>query len=248
MFDALLHGRVDTEGLNFEAHLADIEQLNATALSGGPDVTKISYAVLPLIAQRYRVLSSGSALGRGNGPLLVSSSQRDSLKGLSVAIPGVHTTANLLLEKLFPEMGPKIPMLFSDIAPAVQAGGYDAGVLIHEGRFTYRSLGLELVADLGLEWEARTGLPLPLGAIAVSRRLPLDLQKTLSRVLRRSIEYGFAHREASAEFVRSHARELSEEVIRQHIDLFVNDYSLELGPEGRRAVQELLNLKKEVFV
>lgn len=251
MFDALLHGRVDTEGLGFETKLADIEQLNAAAVAGRSDITKISYAALPRIMERYQVLDSGSALGRGNGPLLVSRRplRPAQLQGLKIAVPGLHTTANLLLERLFPGIGPRKPYLFSEIAPAVLRGECEAGVLIHEGRFTYRDQGLHMVADLGVEWERQTGLPLPLGAIAVSRELPLEIRQRVGRVLRRSIEYAFAHPEASAAFVREHAQELSAEVTRQHIELFVNRYSLSLGSEGRRAVMTLLNLNdQEVFV
>lgn len=251
MFDALLHGRIDTEGLSFETTLADIEQLNAAALEARSAITKISYAVLPQLAGHYQVLDSGSALGRGNGPLLVSRRPMlpDDLSGLSVAVPGLHTTANLLLTKLFPQTGERTPYLFSEIAPAILRGECQAGVLIHEGRFTYREQGLHLIADLGLLWERQTALPLPLGAIAVSRELPLELRQTIGRVLRRSIEYAFAHPEASAAFVHEHAQELSEEVTRKHIELFVNRYSLSLGEQGRRAVTTLLNLTdEEIFV
>lgn len=251
MFDALLHGRIDTEGLCFEATFADIEQLNDAVTRSQSDISKISYAVLPLIRNRYQVLDSGSALGRGNGPLLVGrhALRREDLQGLKIAVPGLHTTAHLLLKRLFPGIGSCSPHLFSDIAPIVARGDYKAGVLIHEGRFTYAKFGLQLIADLGLEWERVTALPLPLGAIVVSRNLEPELRKTVDRVLRRSIEYAFAHPEASAEFVRQHAQELDPEVTRQHIELFVNRYSLSLGDEGRRAVMTLLDIHdQEIFV
>ena len=256
MFDALLHGRVDTEGLAFDLHLADIEELNALALNGVADVTKCSYAVVPEIAAEYQILNSGSALGRGNGPLLVAREPLDKthLQGVTVAIPGERTTANLLLESLFPEIGSKCEMLFSDIIPAVVDGAVDAGVLIHEGRFVYREKGLSLVADLGMEWESRYGLPLPLGAIAVRRTLPDEVKRRVGRVLRRSVEYAFAHPDASRDFVKRHAQELDDSVIRQHIDLFVNPFSVDLGDEGRSAVVRLLAGKlpekqqKELFV
>ncbi len=251
MFDALLHGRIDTEGLRFEPTFADIEQLNAAVLHHHSDISKISYAVLPEILSDYQVLDSGSALGRGNGPLLVSRRplRREELQGMSIAVPGLHTTANLLLERLFPGIGPRHPHLFSEIAPLIAQGAYPAGVLIHEGRFTYRTLDLLPIADLGLEWERQTALPLPLGAIVVSRRLEPALRKTIDRILRRSIQYAFEHPEASADFVRQHAQELDEKVTRQHIDLFVNRYSLSLGKEGQQAVLQLLNLHdQEIFV
>ena len=242
MFDALLHGRIDTGGLEFEPYLADIEDLNSLALLGEADITKCSYAILPRIIEEYQVLNSGSALGRGNGPLLVSRlpvSKRD-LRGLTVAIPGELTTANLLLGSLFPDIGEKREMLFSDIIPAVAEGKADAGVLIHEGRFVYRRHGLSLVADLGLEWEKRYGLPLPLGAIAVKRDLSGAWKQRIDEVLRRSVEYAMDHPEASRDFIKHHAHELDEQVIRQHIALFVNPFSVDLGAEGKEAVVRLL--------
>lgn len=251
MFDALLHGRVDTEGLTFDLHLADIEELNRAALASEADVSKLSYALLPQVCGVYRVLSSGSALGRGNGPLLVAAQEMctEQLSGLRVAIPGRETTANLLLNKLFPQIGAKSEYLFSEVSEAVLSGVCAAGVLIHEGRFTYRERGLHLVADLGLEWEKQTNLPLPLGAIVVSRRLPVEVQRCVDRVLRRSVAYAMAHPAASADFVKQHAQELSDEVTSAHIALFVNDYSLDLGSVGRAAVVKLLGLTdEEVFV
>ncbi|MDR0954466.1 MAG: 1,4-dihydroxy-6-naphthoate synthase [Rikenellaceae bacterium] len=251
MFDALLHHRIDTEGLEFETHLADIEALNDSALQGVADITKCSYAVVPALLARYQILNSGSALGRGNGPLLVSRKPLDkqSLSGLRVAIPGERTTANLLLQKLFPEATDKQVMLFSDIIPAIARGEVDAGVLIHEGRFLYREKGLSLIADLGLEWEAHCGLPLPLGAIAVRRTLPEALKKRIDSLLSQSVRYAFSHPEASRAFVKQHAQELDDTVIQSHISLFVNDFSIDLGPEGRHAVTQLLGLSSpELFL
>ena len=253
MFDALVHGRVDTEGLEFEVKLSDIEELNREALEGTADVTKLSYAVVPEVLDRYKVLHSGSALGRGNGPLLVSRHKlwpEEMDSHVRVAIPGLHTTANRLLGVLFPEVVDRRVYLFSDVAEAVMSDACDAGVLIHEGRFTYPKLGLQCVADLGERWERLTGLPLPLGAIVVSRQLPEPIQRAVDRVLRRSIEYAMAHPAASADYVRRYARELSDEVTRQHIELFVNNFSVDLGDEGRRAVCRLLdrNDSEAIFV
>lgn len=254
IFDALLAGRIDTEGLEFDAAFADIEQLNNMALGDeGADVTKLSYAVLPDVTGAYKILNSGSALGRGNGPLLVARGDfleqtpegPESTRALRVAVPGLRTTANMLMSRLYPQITDKTPVLFSDVAALVARGDFDAGVLIHEGRFTYREKGLRLVADLGERWETATGLPLPLGAIAVSRRLNPDTQRRIDRVLRRSIEFAMANPLASADFVRSHAREMDENVIRSHIDLFVNEFSLDLGAEGRRAVRELTGVGGE---
>lgn len=249
MFDAMIHRRIDTEGLEFDLTMADIEQLNAAAIAGEADLSKLSYASVPLLGGRYRILRSGSALGRGNGPLLVSRHKiyPDELRDARVAIPGEHTTANRLLSLIYPEAADKRVYLFSDIADCVMSGECDAGVLIHEGRFTYREKGLRLVADLGLEWEKKTALPLPLGAIVASARLGPEVIRTADRVLRRSVEYAFAHPEASAAFVRSHAQEMSEDVTRSHIELFVNRHSIDLGDEGRRAVLRLLELKDETL-
>ena len=247
MFDAMIHRRIDTEGLEFEPTLCDIERLNAAAFRVSADITKLSYAVVPKVIDRYKILNSGSALGRGNGPLLVSRHKiyPDELRDARIAIPGEHTTANRLMDLLYPEAENKRAYLFSDIAEAVMSDECDAGVLIHEGRFTYRDKGLKLIADLGEEWEKRTMLPLPLGAIAVSRSLDQKTQRTIDRVLRRSIAFAFENPSASAGFVRQYARELSEDVVRRHIELFVNAYSLDLGEEGRRAVVRLLELENE---
>lgn len=367
MFEAIVNRRIDTRGIDFDVSFADIEQLNARAMAGGsgssntpggPDICKISYAALPAVYDRYALLDSGSALGHGNGPLLVC--RRDARiivptqtptpiptptptptvtsiasvapvgletpatpavpaipdiaavghealeaclstaalaphagqitpvisdprafplpAALSVAIPGIHTTANLLLRRLYPELTDRRPVLFSEIAPAVARGEFDAGVLIHEGRFTYRDHGLRLVADLGAEWEratassefpspqterdaqrgggdshglipdsryggdkapGKTALPLPLGAIVASRALPPEIRGEVEALIRRSIEYAFAHPQASREFVKSHAREMDDGVIESHISLFVNGNSLTLDPRARLAIRIL---------
>ncbi len=244
MFDALVNGRIDTRGLTFDVRYADIEELNRTAMQGGVDVSKISCAALPQVYDRYALLDSGSALGHGNGPLLVARPGVDvHLPGTRVVVPGFNTTANLLLRRIFPGLADQESLIFSRIARSVAAGVFDAGVLIHEGRFTYQDHGLVLVADLGAEWEAATGLPLPLGAIVASRALPEDVSTTVGELLRESIAYAFAHPEASREYVKSHAQEMDDSVIDSHIALFVNDYSLSLGDEGRRAVKELTGIE-----
>ena len=241
MFDGIVNGRVDCEGLEFDVEFHDIEVLNAGVLQALSDVSKISCAVLPAIAENYRLLDSGAALGRGNGPLLVRrKGEHTPLK--HIAVPGEHTTANALVARLFPEIEERTPMLFSEIAAAVERGDFDGGVLIHEGRFVYERRNLELVADLGLEWEARTQLPLPLGGIVIRRDLPEDVQQRVESVLRRSIEYAFEHPMLSREFVKQHAQELEDDVIDKHISLFVNDFSLSLGEEGRRAMTLLTGL------
>lgn len=243
MFDGIVNGRVDCEGLEFDVEFHDIEELNAGVINRQPDVSKISCAVLPAITENYRLLDSGAALGRGNGPLLVRrKGERGELK--HIAVPGVHTTANALVGRLFPEIEERTPMLFSEIAAAVERGEMDGGVLIHEGRFVYERRNLELVTDLGLEWEARTQLPLPLGGIVVKRDLSEEVQQRVERVLRRSIEYAFANPMVSREFVKQHAQELEDDVIDKHISLFVNDFSLTLGAEGRAAMEALTGLQE----
>ncbi len=242
MFDAMIHSRIDTEGLSFDVEFYDIEELNAGALAGGCDITKISTALLPALGSRYELLDSGSALGRGNGPLMVRR-KGDTAPIRRIAVPGLHTTADALVGRLFPEIGERVPMLFCDIAAAVERGEFDAGVLIHEGRFVYARRNLDLVADLGQEWERRTGLPLPLGSIVASTSLSGDMRRRIERVLARSIEYAFGHPAASREFVREHAQELDDDVIDRHIDLFVNDFSVSLSQQGRHAVEALTGMK-----
>ena len=239
MFDAIVNKRIDLEGYTFDVEYHDIEQLNERVLSGEAEVSKCSTALLGAVGESYRLLDSGSALGRGNGPLLVRR-KGDTTRIRRIAVPGLYTTANALVSRLFPEIEERVPMLFSEIAKAVEAAEFDAGVLIHEGRFVYERRNLELVADLGLEWERRVGLPLPLGSIIITRSLGEEVARDVERLIRRSIEYAFAHPELSREFIKSHAQELEDEVIDKHISLFVNDFSLTLGDEGRRAVEELV--------
>ena len=241
MFDAMVNNRIDCEGLQFDVEYHDIEELNDGVLRGEADVSKISCAVLPEIKDCYRLLDAGAALGRGNGPLLVRR-KGEQMPLRRIAVPGLHTTANMLIKRLFPHISHREPMLFSEIAEAVERGDFDGGVLIHEGRFVYHRRNLELVADLGEEWERQTSLPLPLGGIVAKRELPEEVVERVERVLRRSIEYAFEHRMASREYVKQHAQELEDEVIESHISLFVNDYSLSLGEEGRRAIELLTDV------
>lgn len=244
MFDAIINRRIDLDGFEFDVEYLDIEQLNQAALGRRADITKCSTAILPYIAEHYSLLDSGSALGRGNGPLLVRRAG-DTTEMRHIAVPGLYTTANSLISRLFPAITKRTPMLFSEIATAVEFGRFDAGVLIHEGRFVYQRRNLELVADLGLEWERRMQLPLPLGSIVAARDLGDDVVRRFDALLRRSIEYAFAHPEASREFIKAHAQELDDEVIDKHIALFVNDFSLSLGEEGRRAVEQLTGIQLE---
>lgn len=238
----MLHGLVDTEGVRYKVVFEDIETLNQRAIQGRADVIKASVAVARKID--YTLLDSGSALGHGNGPIVValnaSRPEENAPSSIRVAIPGINTTAALLFKRYFPQFPNLIPMPFHAIASAVQEGRADLGVLIHEGRFTFSDLGLSHVADLGELWERETRLPIPLGSIFASNRLDPDAIKKVERTIARSTLYARENREASADFVRSHARELSDEVLQNHIDFFVNDFTLSLGANGRQAIATIL--------
>jgi 1,4-dihydroxy-6-naphthoate synthase len=244
IIDAIVHRRIDLEGLEFDVRLDDVEALNQAAFAGQLDVTKLSYHAFAFCADRFVALNAGSALGRHCGPLLISKRQIDSDEvaggGLSIAIPGPYTTANFLLGFAFPAAANRTEMVFSDIEDAVLSGAVDAGVIIHENRFTYGAKGLLKIIDLGEHWEQQTGFPIPLGGIVASRALPADVIARVDRVFRRSVEFAFANPDASLPFVREHAQEMSEQVMYQHIRLYVNVYSIDLGIDGRRAVTLLL--------
>jgi 1,4-dihydroxy-6-naphthoate synthase len=243
MFDAIVHQRIDLEGLQFRIAMDDVETLNRRAFRGDIDVTKLSFHAFAHCADQFALLEAGSALGRGCGPLLIAKraiSQHEVAAGrLRIAIPGVYTTANFLLQLAFPAARDRTELVFSEIEAAVLDGRFDAGLIIHENRFTYEAKGLRKIVDLGEFWEQNTGAPIPLGGIAINRSLPREVQQAMSRVMRRSVEYAFANPEASRMFVRDHAQEMSEDVMRRHIELYVNDYSIDLGEEGRRAVELL---------
>lgn len=245
MFDAIVNHRIDLEGLTFTPHLADVEALNRETFAGTADVTKLSYHAYAYCRPNYALLTAGSALGRNCGPLLISarpiSPEQVRSGTLRIAIPGVYTTANFLLGLAFPEATDRTPLVFSDIEGALLDGRFDAGVIIHENRFTYQDKGLHRIADLGEFWEGETGTPIPLGAIAVRRSLPDDVKQAVNRVVRRSVEYAFAHRDASLPYVRAHAQEMSEAVMYKHIDLYVNAFSVDLGVEGTRAVTTMFD-------
>lgn len=246
IFDAMVHQKIDTEGLDFDVRLEDVETLNRLVLSGQPDISKISYGLLPLVIPNYRVLNAGSALGRSVGPLLISKNpvtDGDSdLQDKMVVLPGVHTTAHMLFSLAFPFAKKKIFLPFHEIENAVINGVADLGVIIHENRFTYAAKGLIKLADLGEIWEKNTGQPIPLGGIVMRRELDQGLMEKTDRVIRRSLEYAFAHYPALPDYVRDHAQEMDEKVMRQHIDLYVNDFSLSLGKEGRAAVWKMLEI------
>ena len=243
MFDAIVNQRIDLEGLDFSVRLADVEALNNAAFAGEADVTKLSYHAYAYCLADYVLLDAGSALGRNCGPLLISKreiSKPEVAAGtLRIAIPGKYTTANFLLGLAFPQAQNKAELVFSAIEGAVLDEQVDAGLIIHENRFTYQARGLKKIVDLGEYWESETGAPIPLGGIVIKRSLPDEIKDRVNRVLRRSVEYAFAHRTASLDYVRAHAQEMDEDVMYRHIDLYVNEYSVDLGVEGRRAVELL---------
>jgi len=245
MFDAIVSRRIDLEGLDFSIRMADVEALNQAAFAGAADVTKLSYHAFAYCTGSYVLLDAGSALGRNCGPLLISKrpiAAEDLASGtLRIAIPGKYTTANFLLGLAFPNARDKSEVVFSAIEAALLNEEFDAGLIIHENRFTYEAKGLKKIVDLGEFWEAKTGAPIPLGGIVIKRSLPDQVKHRVNRVLRRSVEYAFAHREASLPFVREHAQEMSDEVMYRHIDLYVNEYSVDLGADGRRAIELLFN-------
>jgi 5,8-dihydroxy-2-naphthoate synthase len=243
MFDGIVNRRIGLEGLDFSIRMADVEALNKAAFAGAADVTKLSYHAYAYCARDYVLLDAGSALGRNCGPLLVSkrpiSREEVAAGALTIAIPGKYTTANFLLGLAFPGAQDKTELVFSDIESALLEERFDAGLIIHENRFTYADKGLMKIIDLGEFWEAETGAPIPLGGIGIRRSVPDEVKRAVNRVLRRSVEYAFAHRTASLPFVREHAQEMSEDVMYKHIDTYVNEYSVDLGMEGRRAVELL---------
>lgn len=247
IFEAMVHGRVDTEGLEFNWFLADVEELNRRAIEGSVDITKMSFHAYARAAAGYLILDSGSALGRNNGPLVVSRRKiwPDELDDALIAIPGRFTTANLYFSIFWPRATRKREYLFSDIPEAVLSGKADAGLIIHETRFTYRKMGLSLIADTGAMWEDMTGLPVPLGGIVVNRNLEQSTAEKVNRAIRRSIEYARSNPRESVSFIRRHALETEEEVTREHIKLYVNDFSLSLGEEGRKAIERLFSMARE---
>ena len=247
IFDAMVHGRIDTEGLEFDYFLTDVEDLNKKAFTSDVDITKISYHAYAYVAQNYLILDAGSALGHRNGPLLISKRRIgiSEISKLRIAIPGKYTTANLLFSIAWPEVVNKTEMLFSAIEDALLKEEVDAGLIIHETRFTYYKRGLHKLADMGEYWETLTGLPIPLGAIVIKRTIPDDIARKVNRIVRRSLEYAYKDSFASYDFVAGNAREMDSTVMNNHIKLYVNEYTLDLGTKGREAILELFRIAGE---
>jgi 1,4-dihydroxy-6-naphthoate synthase len=241
IFDALVNGKIDTEGLSFELTLDDVESLNSKAFKPVYDITKISFFAYAFVSDVYQLLRSGAALGKGAGPLLISDHpiEDPSSQISSVAIPGKYTTANLLLSLYYPGFSNKKSMLFSEIENAVLRKETDAGVIIHENRFTYEQKGLVKITDLGEMWENDTGLAIPLGAIAIRRSISDDLKVKINSLIRKSIEYAFANPGSSFGYVQENAQEMDPEVIRQHIHLYVNQSSHNLNEADLESVRTL---------
>jgi len=242
IFNALVNGFIDTEGLDFEVILADVEDLNKMALNQLNDVTKISFNAFGQASQYYILLDSGSALGRGCGPLLISKNGElpTNPEEAIIAIPGRNTTASLLLSFCFPQLTNKKEMLFSDIVEAVASDKVNAGLIIHESRFTFENKGLKKIADLGDLWEKHTGLPIPLGGIAGKRNLSNEMIQKINKLIAHSIQWAWDHPNHDMDFVFRHANEMKPSVIHQHIQLYVNDFSLNLDIKGKNAIMQLL--------
>ncbi|MCB0582853.1 MAG: 1,4-dihydroxy-6-naphthoate synthase [Phaeodactylibacter sp.] len=244
IFDAMIHGKVDTEGLEFQPVIADVEELNQRAFAKSLDITKLSYHAFAFLLQDYALLDAGSALGDNVGPLLIAKAPMEEadIKKARIAIPGKYTTANFLLSLAYPKAKKKTEMLFSDIEDAVLSGSVDAGLIIHENRFTYQDKGLVKLRDLGEYWESATQMPIPLGGIVASRALGTEALQAVNRVMARSVAFALSHPEEPRAFVRRHAQEMEEEVMYKHIGLYVNDYTRSLGIKGREAVQRLFDI------
>ena len=248
IFDAMIHGKVDTEGVDFKIFTGDVEELNRKAFNAELDITKISFNAFTRLTNNYILLDSGAALGENCGPLIIAK-EPFSLKELSdkkIGIPGVNTTANLLMSFAFPQVQDKVEMLFSDIENAILQGKIDAGLIIHESRFTYANKGLVKLADVGEIWESRTATPTPLGGIIAHHRLGKEVLQKINRILRRSVKYAFENPKSGIDFIRSYAQEMSEEVMYKHIGLYVNDYTISLGDKGRESVLKLFEVAEKL--
>ena len=243
IFDALLNHKIDTKGIETEVILEDVETLNKWALQGKLDITKLSFPAFFNSLENYELLHAGAALGNGVGPLLVARENKKiiSPSPLTVAIPGINTTANFLMQFAFPEITKRKILLFSEIEDAVLNGEADLGLIIHENRFTYQQKGLVKIADLGNIWEEKMNAPIPLGGIAIKRNTDATIKKRIDELTRQSVEYSFNNYPLISQFVKDHAQAMHEDVMRQHIDLYVNNFSIDLGKEGKSAI---LNLYK----
>ena len=247
IFYALTHGRIPSPGFSVTERLEDVETLNQLAIDGQLDLTKISYHALGHLRDRYALLHSGGALGRGCGPLVIAPEKKEmqALRGRRIAVPGKLTTANLLLQLYSTGFDNLLVVPFDQIMPSLKRGEADAGVIIHESRFTYRQSGFHEILDLGAWWETDTGLPIPLGGILARRDLGSQTIRAVDRAIRASLEYARRNPREPRTYIRKHAQELDNRVIDAHISLYVNDFSLDLGEEGIAAVGTLMTRAEE---
>lgn len=247
IFDALINKRIDTKGLEFDAVLEDVETLNQWASKGKLDITKLSYPAFFQNLDKYVLLNSGAALGKGVGPILISRNAEHQtsipiaigIKHQTIALPGENTTANLLFSFAYPAGNNRVFMRFDKIEDAVLSGKTDLGVIIHENRFTYQQKGLHKITDLGEYWEEKMNSPIPLGGIAIKRSVDKAISLQVDKLIRKSIEFAFTNYPLITDYVKQHSQEMNEEVMRQHIELYVNDFSLDLGNDGKKAIETL---------
>lgn len=247
IFDALVNKKIDTQGFDFDVVLEDVQTLNNWANEGRLDISKLSFPAFFNNAEQYACLSAGSALGKGVGPLLIAKTlvNVSDIAHCKIAIPGENTTANFLLNFAFPTAQNRVPMLFSNIEDAVLNDEVDLGVIIHENRFTYQQKGLVKVLDLGEHWETKTGKAIPLGCIAVKRSLPSDITGKIDNLIKASLQYAYTHYPVLSGYITEHAQEMDESVMRQHIELYVNEFTLELGETGREAIEQFYQLYQQ---
>jgi len=250
IFDALVNNKIDTEGLEFNVYLEDVETLNKWALEGKLDITKLSFPAFFRSMENYLLLNTGSALGKGVGPLLISDSPNEfsteDINQSSIALPGLHTTANLLFSFAYPDAIDKTFILFSEIENALINKETDLGVIIHENRFTYQQKGLHKIKDLGEYWEEKMESPIPLGGIAINQSIKRSTAIKVDQLIRKSLDFAFANYPAITDYVKQHSQTMSEDVMRKHIDLYVNNYSLDLGEEGKLAIENLYQVFQEI--
>ncbi|HEY2726787.1 MAG TPA: 1,4-dihydroxy-6-naphthoate synthase, partial [Parafilimonas sp.] len=249
IFDALVNKKINTAGFEFDVVLEDVQTLNEWALQQKLDVSKISYGVLPLVMKNYALLESGSALGKGVGPLLIAKSNLNinELNEKAIAIPGENTTAHLLFSLAFPNAKHKVFKVFNEIEDAVLKDEVDAGVIIHENRFTYLDKGLHKLIDLGDYWETQMQLPIPLGGIIARKSLDKNVIERVDALIKESVEYSFKNNyDVLSDYVKIHAQEMNENVMRQHIDLYVNNFSVELGKDGKKAIEKLIEVYQNI--
>jgi len=248
IFDALVNKKIDTNDFDFEPILEDVQTLNEWSSQGKLDVTKLSLPALFGNRDQYTILSSGSALGKSVGPLLIGRKMVDvrDVAHCTIAVPGEDTTANFLLSFAFPTVTNKLFMLFSDIEKAVLEQNVDLGVIIHENRFTYQQKGLHKICDLGDVWEQRQEAPIPLGCIAIKKILEIDVKQKVDALIRKSLEYSFQNYPVVSDYVKQHAQEMEEEVMRKHIELYVNEFSIDLKEAGREAIEKLYKVYQGV--